>query len=236
MKPRIAIPLVLAVLCFFTCLIPLLGLYHYLWGIDTVQETITLQREYTADRSTCFSVNVKYTLITHHHADASTYILRDLQLFVDEDKANGLGRQLVIFPFKDVWQVFTFGTPPLWTRGYVLPTTFHLPTGRLFMDRQSRMHFILVRNDRCEIYDCVNEPSQHLTPATSPADLATLREFYNHAFAPDDVYWSYALVQCSDFFGIPNPTPVSGLCSITDLFEKWTQLKTTNAPSTMNAP
>jgi hypothetical protein len=149
-----------------------------------------------------YCIDVLYEVREKLLFDASHYEIREVSLIVTR-QALGYQRQRTLFSkaYEHPWTLTTTSVEPTWRGKYIPSAEFLLPSGRVFQAKTGAILFVLFDGGQCQLFDLDPERKPTATPTNPAAYPEELDELFRSSFAPEDVYWSYALVHCARFFG-----------------------------------
>lgn len=163
----------------------------------------TLHTIYSRDRGTCYELVAQWQLDTAAVGDKERHTVSGVILSVYQH-STGYQKyaRLLRYELGATKSITATTVPPLWNAKYVPDARFILPSGRLLFTKDDRILFVLFDGVKCNLF-VFDTLTSKLSPVVriTEEQQSDLRSLFKSSFSPDDVYWSYALLSCSEFFG-----------------------------------
>jgi len=189
-----------------------------------------LQKVYSPDNARCFVLTAQYdhvttgtmlSVIVHHR-------VHSVSLFCTKYSAEATMPSRGVwerdFPQSEVSQTTTNELPVWgnteWTGAVALPSA------RCMLLNNGNVAIVLFDGRVCSFLSCDVNTSSVTNVCDISAYQADLEAMFRTSFAPDDVFWSYGLISCSEFFGFEKARMAlrPSRLHISDLFQEWTRL------------
>lgn len=178
-----------------------------------------LQRLYSGDRSTCWQVIVFFKAKSTHTIDIESHQIWDVELAVIEESAQS--RRFVFRrQFNRTYTFRGFNSIPTWTGRYLVNEEQVLPSARLYQGHYNIPRLVVFDGDKCRLYQLDERAEFKDERALTRADREDLRKVFSSSFSVDDVYWSYGLLRCGEWFSRPAVRFPTG-AGIEQLFQAW---------------
>lgn len=190
----------------------------------TSDVTATLQKVASEDSSESFRVAVFYRArVKLIGTDGFENWIDNLSFEVFRT-GPGIGTGPFDRKFSKTWHAKNLATD--WTARH-FQTEFILPSGRVLFDKDNADVLLLFfSGEQMELMK-LNRTSMTFTRTDPEPYTKLLKVYYAHAFDNDDVYWSYAIVRYSPFFGMPPSAELKPTddVDIEKLFRYWNEIK-----------
>lgn len=185
-------------------------------------EVQTLQVACAPDHAESYVVQVKYRASSHPVGDMERHEISDVSLIVTRHQL-GYQRYSQVYQkqFTKKWEYKGSTVLPIWSAKYVPHTGFVLPSARLFWD-DDVLRMVLFDGTTCELFVFDRKEDRFVSSPKNLVPEKFLRRWYSTSFAPEDVYWSFALTHCATFFGMKVDTlSKEGFLTNEDLHKQW---------------